>query len=172
MARIPVGNMVSGHVSVELPAEKTFAGRIWVSHPNHSLSVSGAQLLFFIAAVVASVIALAFTLLGAWPVIPFTGIELAILLWALRRCEKHADDFERITLEAGRLTVETRKGALIERHEFHPYWAQVQYIRTADQQDQRLQIRSHGKAVEIGILLAEEQKTALAKELKQALSAR
>ena len=35
-------------------------------------------------------------------------------------------DFERITLESGQLTIETRRGAQVERHEFQPYWARLQ----------------------------------------------
>lgn len=155
-----------------LVATETLSGRTWVARPNHSLSVSGAQLLFIVAAGISSLIAIAFSLFGAWPVIPFTGIELAVLWWALQRCERHATDFERITLEAGRLIVETRKGALIERHEFHPYWAQLQYEKSAAQHPQRLLIRSHGKEIEVGSLLTEEQKKALAKELKKELGAR
>jgi uncharacterized membrane protein len=147
-------------------------GRIWLSRRNHSLSVSGGQLLFVVAACISGVIAVAFSLFGAWPVIPFTGIELAVLWWALRRCEKNAGDFERITLEAGRLTVENGKGALVERHEFHPCWAQLQWDRLAPPGNRRLLIRSHGKEVEIGSLLIEEQKMALAKELKKALGAK
>ena len=155
-----------------IAAAETVDGRSWLARPNHSLSVTGAQVLFIVAASISGLIALAFSFFGAWPVIPFTGIELAVLWWALRRCEKSTNDFERITLEAGRLTVETRKGESVERHEFHPCWAQLLWDRPAPPGNQRLLIRSHGKAVEIGSLLTEEQKMALAKELKKALGTR
>ena len=154
-----------------LVATETLSGRIWIARPNRSLPVSGAQLQFIVATGISSVIAVAFSLLGAWPVIPFTGLELTVLWWALQRCEKHATDFERITLEAGRLIVETQKGAIVERHEFHPYWALLRYDKPAGQRPQRLLIRSHGKEIEVGSLLTEDQKTALANELKKELGA-
>jgi uncharacterized membrane protein len=107
----------------------TLAGRTWVARPNHSLSVTGRKLLFVITAAVSALIALAFSLFGAWPVVPFAGLELAFLWWALRRTELTADDFERITLESGQLTIESRRGAVVARHEFQPYWARLQYVK-------------------------------------------
>jgi uncharacterized membrane protein len=104
-------------------------------------------------------------------VIPFAGLELALLWWALRRSESMAGDFEKITVEAGQLTIETRRGALVERHEFQPYWARLQYVRPPGRSAHRLLISSHGKEVEVGSLLTEEQKMALAKELRQTLGA-
>jgi uncharacterized membrane protein len=116
-------------------------------------------------------IAIAFSYFGAWPVLPFAGLELAVLWWALRRSESSADDFERITVESGQLTIETRRGTLLECHEFQPYWARLQYVKPPGQRAYRLLIRSHGKEVEVGNLLTEEQKMALASELRQILGA-
>jgi uncharacterized membrane protein len=156
---------------MSLVAAETLAGRTWVARPNHSLSVGGAKLLFAITATVSGLIACAFSFFGAWPVIPFAGLELAVLWWALRRTESAANDFDRITIEAGQLTIETRRGAQVERHEFQPYWARLQYVRPPGQSGHRLLIRSHGKEVEVGSLLTEKQKVALAEELKQTLGA-
>jgi uncharacterized membrane protein len=156
---------------MSLVAAETIAGRTWVARPNHSLSVAGRKLLFVITAAVSSLIALAFSFFGAWSVIPFAGLELVFLWWALRRTELAADDFERITLEAGQLTIESRRGALVARHEFQPYWARLLYVKPPGQRIHRLLIRSHGKEVEVGSLLTEEQKMALARELEQTLGA-
>jgi uncharacterized membrane protein len=156
---------------MSLVAAETIAGRTWVARPNHSLSVAGRKLLFVITAAVSSLIALAFSFFGAWPVIPFAGLELVFLWWALRRTELAADDFERITLESGQLTIESRRGALVARHEFQPYWARLLYVKPPGQRIHRLLIRSHGKEVEVGSLLTEEQKMALARELEQTLGA-
>jgi uncharacterized membrane protein len=156
---------------MSLVAAETLAGRTWVARPNHSLSVAGSRLLFVITAAVSSLIALAFSFFGAWPVVPFAGLELAFLWWALRRTELTADDFERITFESGQLTIESRRGAVVARHEFQPYWARLQYVKPPGQHIHRLLIRSHGKEVEVGSLLTEEQKMALARELEQTLGA-
>lgn len=156
---------------MSLVAAQTLAGRTWLARPNQSLSAAGRKLLFVVTAVGSSGIAFAFSYFGAWPVIPFAGLELALLWWALRRSESTADDFERITLESGQLTIESRRGALLERHEFQPYWARLQYVKPPGENIHRLLIRSHGKEIEVGSLLTEEQKMALAEELKQNLGA-
>lgn len=54
------------------------------------------------------VAAVAFSWFDAWSVVPFTGIELAVLWWALRRTEAHTGDFEKITLEISPLLDATR----------------------------------------------------------------
>lgn len=156
---------------MSLVVAQTLEGRTWVARPNHSLSETGRKQLFVGTAVVSGIIAVAFAFFGAWPVLPFAGIELAFLWWALSRTASSAEDFERITLESGQLTIESRCGARMERHQFQPYWAHLQFDRLPGQRAHRLLIRSHGKEVEVGRLLTEEQKRALATELIQNLGA-
>lgn len=156
---------------MSLVAAQTLTGRTWVARPNCSLSAAGRQLFFGITAVVSGTIAFVFSWLGAWPVVPFTGLELALLWWALRRIGASANDVETIILEPGRLTIETSRGSLLERHEFQPYWARLHYVTPPGPGKHRLLIRSHGREVEVGSLLNEEQKMALAKELRHDLAA-
>lgn len=156
---------------MSLVAAQTLAVRTWEARRNCSLSVSERKWVFVVTAAWSTVIACVFLYFGAWPVLPFTGLELALLWWALRQFDSTADDFERITLESERLTIESRRGALLERHEFHPYWARLQYLQSPGQGNHRLLIRSHGKVVEVGRWLTEEQKMALAGELQKNLGA-
>ncbi|HRF11362.1 MULTISPECIES: DUF2244 domain-containing protein [Candidatus Accumulibacter] len=156
---------------MSLVAARTLTGRTWVARPNQSLSVTERNWVFVAMAAASSTIAIVFLYFGAWPVLPFTGIELALLWWALRHSEETAEDFERIALESGQLTIETRRGALAERHAFQPYWVRLQYVKPQGQSSHRLLIRSHGREVEVGRMLTEEQKKALASELKQSLGA-
>ncbi|MER2518301.1 MAG: DUF2244 domain-containing protein [Candidatus Accumulibacter phosphatis] len=137
---------------------------------DYSLSVSERKWVFLATATWLAAIAITFSYFGAWPILPFTGLELALLWWALRQIDATTEDFERITLEAELLTIETRRGTLLQRHAFHPYWAQLQFDQPPGQQ-QRLLIRSHGKEVEVGRWLSEEQKRALGNELKKNLGA-
>jgi uncharacterized membrane protein len=143
------------------------ANKIWLARPNRSLSAKESKILLLAVAAVSSVISVAFTLIGAWPVIPFAGTELGVLWWALRRIEIHAGDFERITLEPGLMTVESRLGSHLERHEFQPYWTRLKCLALPQRNDHRLLICSQGTEVEVGSLLTEEQKMTLAKELRK-----
>jgi uncharacterized membrane protein len=156
---------------MSLVAAQTPTGRTWVARPNQSLSVSERKLVFLVTAAGCSAIAFFFSYFGAWPVLPFTGLELALLWFALRHNESAAGEFERIDLEPGQLTIESRRGALSERHELQPYWVSLQYVRPPGQRNHRLLLRSHGRELEVGRLLTEEQKVALATELKLGLRA-
>lgn len=156
---------------MSLVAAQTPTGRTWVARPNCSLSAAGRKLVLVVTAAVSGTIAFVFSCVGAWPVVPFTGLELALLWWALRRSGACAHDVETITLEPEHLTVETRRGARLERHEFQSYWARLQVIKPPGQASHRVLIRSHGREVEVGSLLNEEQRMALARDLKQDLAA-
>lgn len=156
---------------MSLVAAQTLTGRTWVARPNCSLSAAGRRLFFVITATVSSTIAFVFSWVGAWPVVPFTGLELMLLWWALRRTGACANDVDTILLEPGLLTIETRRGVRVEHHEFQPYWARLQYVRPPGHGKHRLLIRSHGRTVEVGSLLNEEQKMALANALRYDLAA-
>jgi uncharacterized membrane protein len=154
---------------MRLPGPDALERRIWLARPNCSLSAKANQTLLFAVAGISGLIALVFTLFGAWLIIPFTGAELAVLWWALKQVADHADDFERITLEHGQLTVETRHGACIEHRAYPAYWLQLDYLTQPRWRANRLLIRAYGKETEIGSLLTEEQKVALAKVLREKL---
>ena len=154
---------------MSLVAARTLAVRTWVVRRNCSLSVGERKWVFVATAAGVGTIAVVFLFLGAWPVLPFAGLELALLWWALRQFDATADDFERITLESERLTIEACRGARRERHEFHPYWARLRYWQPPGQSNHRLLICSHGKEVEVGRWLTEEQKKLLADELRKNL---
>lgn len=156
---------------MSLLAVRTAAARTWEARRDYSLSAVERRWVFIATAVWSSAVAAVFSYFGAWLVLPFTGLELAALWWALRQINATTDDFERLTLESERLTIDIRRGQLVERHEFHPYWAQLQVCPAAGKYGQRLLIRSHGKAVEIGRWLTEGQKLALGDELKKSLGA-
>ena len=93
-------------------------------------------------------IGIALTSVGAWPVLPFVGLEIAALAAAFYVNSRHANDYERLALAAGALEVEIREGEQVDRHRFNPHW--VQLTRDETRCDLRLALRSHGKALEIG----------------------
>ncbi|MCB1942055.1 DUF2244 domain-containing protein [Accumulibacter sp.] len=156
---------------MSLVAAQTPTVRTWLARPNSALSVAASNWVFAATAAFSGAIALTFSYFGAWPVLPFTGLDLALLWYALRHVQATANDFERITLEAERLTIETRRGARFERHEFHPYWARLHRPKSPAHAGHRLLIGSHGKLVEVGRLLTAEQRMTLGNELQKNLGA-
>lgn len=157
-----------------LTVSHTAAEHAWVARPNRSLALEQTRRLVFFAAVISGGIAVAFACVGAWPILPFAGLEVAALWLALRHQQRHADDEERIVVDETWITVTCIIGGETETHRFPRYWAQLQIEREAEYASPgrggaRLFIRSHGRALEIGRLLAEAQRRALAESIRKQL---
>jgi uncharacterized membrane protein len=142
----------------------------YTARPNCSLDRRGKLRLFAAAAAVSGLIALIFAAFGAWLVLPFAGLELALLAWALRFMDRHSGDYERVVLDGDKLRIETCEAGLPACHEFHRYWAQVR-VR-AEGSDARVFVRSHGREVELGRFRSPEQKLAFAQQLRERVGAR
>ena len=137
---------------------------------NNSLTSSGRLLVFGFIFAVPVGIALGFALLhGAWPLLPFAGAEAVGLCLAYRYLERHAGDYERVTLGEERLVVEVRDGARCARHEFSRYWARLAV--SDDGRDCRLALRSHGREIELGRHLDACGRRRLARDLRRELAA-
>ena len=150
-------------------AESATAAHI-VLQPNRSLSRRHACRFFTALVLTDLALAAASLYSGAWPVLPFLLLQLVgigALLWCLRR---RAHDHEVITFNDRYLRVERHQGRHTTAHEFQRYWARVA-LRPVRRgwHPSRLLIRSHGREVEIGAELLEEQRLALARNLKQAV---
>lgn len=141
-----------------------------VSTPARSLSARGMRWLCLLAIPAAAIPAALFTLLGAWPVLPFLGVELAIVLGlvALHR-RWTAAQVERIVLTADALHIRAAdgRGGRTEST-LEPYWARIE-MTERDGATPTLRLVSRGQAVEIGRYLSPEEKVSMAAALRGAL---
>jgi uncharacterized membrane protein len=138
----------------------------YTARRNNSLSSSGRLLVFGFILTVSFGIAVAFALVfGAWPIMTFAGIEMVVLYLAFRYVDRHAGDYERITIRGDRVSVEVRQGSDVTRFELNRSWAQVVW----ESQSARLALRSHGRELEVGRHLCEEQRSSVARELAREL---
>ena len=136
-----------------------------VARRNNSLSSTGRFLVFAFLFVVSVGIAAAFAVLGAWLILPFAGLEMLVLFLAFRYMDRHAADYESVTIEGDKVRVEFSERGRLRSHEFNRCWAQV--VVSGD--GSRLALRSHGRALEIGRHMNGEQKLGLARELRRQL---
>ena len=136
--------------------------------PNCSLSVKGA-LWFFCGTCFGSFsIASMMVLLGYWPVLPFAGLEMAVLAWALKVSLARRHQFQIITIGERDVVVESRSRAESQQVVFPRHWAQVKLRRPASRlHPSRLVIESHGRQLEIGDFLTEEERRGLAVRLSR-----
>jgi uncharacterized membrane protein len=137
---------------------------VYIARRNNSLSSSGRLLVFGFTFLVSVGIAAAFSLIfGAWPILPFAGIEMGVLFFALRYIDRHAADYERITIQGDRVTVDVRAGAESSRFELNRYWAQVVC------EGSRLALRSHGLEIELGRHVCDGERREMARDLARGL---
>jgi uncharacterized membrane protein len=135
---------------------------VYTARRNNSLSSSGRMLVFGFFLAVTIGIATAFSLIfGAWPILPFAGIEMGVLYLAFRYIDRHAGDYERITIQGDQVAVEIREGNGVRRHELNRCWAQV----VCEGRGARLALRSHGREIEIGRHLCDEERVRMARAL-------
>jgi uncharacterized membrane protein len=138
--------------------------QIWSAVPNRSLGPQARTAC--LAALAAAPIALgsvAAVFLGAWPVLPFAGLEVAVLAYAFHRIACHDGDYERLEIAGRRVRIEARSGERVVSFEGHAPWARL-VVRDRPGRCE-LQLRYAGKSVDIGRMLTDERRRLWAAEL-------
>jgi uncharacterized membrane protein len=105
-----------------------------------------------------------------WPILPFAGLEMLLLGWALRVSLRRRHYSQTILVSDDRIRIETRDGVRVGQIEFTRHWARVT-LRRADTRlhPSRLMIESHGRSCELGGFLNEEERRALAAQLMRSV---
>jgi len=145
---------------------QTSDGFEWLLRRNCSLSPRQCGVAFGAVGVVSGGIATVFATQGAWLVLPFAGIEILALAIAFVVYARHTGDFERIVLGPDRLLVEVVDGRRKARFEANPAWVRVEMGQSAYA---RIRISERGETVEVGRLLAFEERVEFARDLAQNL---
>jgi uncharacterized membrane protein len=136
--------------------------------PNCSLTVRGARLFFASACVMPFGMGGFLALKGFWPILPFAGLEMAVLAWALKVSLERRFHSQTITVTESNVSVESRQRLGSERVVFPRHWAQVKLRRpAAGLHPSRLTIESHGRRCELGSFLTEEERRGLALRLQR-----
>ncbi len=136
--------------------------------PNCSLTVHGALVFFGSLCLVSFGIAGLFAALGFWPVLPFAGLEMLVLGWALALTLRQRHVLERIEISHAEVVVEARSLRRRERIVFPRHWAKVTLrVSHTALHPSRLFIESQGRVFEVGRFLVEEERRALAARLQQ-----
>ena len=143
----------------------------FVIRPNRSLTPLQQKAFFAFMCVVVLGIAGAFAARGFWPVLPFAGLEIAVLAYALWHCARAGALVEVISVAPDRIAVDKGRGRLARVWETPLAWAQVRLDGSGGGwYPSRLVIRSHGKEVQLGSFLNEDERQRLAAELRRAVT--
>jgi uncharacterized membrane protein len=138
--------------------------------PNRSLSERQLQLAFAVIALICLGIASAFAALGLWPVLPFAGAEIVVVGVGFYLSARSGRESEIVSVADDLVAVERNRRRLHDRLEMQRAWAQIRLLRPRIRwYPSQLVIRSHGKAVELGGFLNEEERHQLAGKLQRAI---
>jgi uncharacterized membrane protein len=107
-------------------------------------------------------------LLGAWPMFPFLGLEIAVVVGAFAWLRHHLDDREEIIVDADAVAHRRVFARYSEDQRFPRYWVRlvVEPAPTRFRPD-RLWLRSHGQHVELARDAGGATRLALARILTQ-----
>lgn len=138
--------------------------------PHRSAGIAATRTLLRLVAAAWLVVGTVFVIAGAWPVLPFLGLEVALLAGAFALNNKAASAEERINLTAVALTVRRvdhwGKQTVFS---FPPQWLQVN-TDAVGPRGPRLELRSHGRSLFIASSLLPEERLALARTLRRELA--
>jgi len=143
-----------------------------LSRRNDSLGSRSRWSLFASLCIISFGLALGFAAFGAWLVLPYSALEMAVLYWAFRWYERHATDWERITVSGDRVLVERERAGVRTRWEFNRYWTQVEVEQGGFDRLPRLALRFAGKRVPFGDELPAAERVIVARDLRRVLAAR
>ena len=153
-------------LSADSDADRNAAYRIELK-PNCALSPRGARLFVGSLAAVTFGVAGFFALQGYWPILPFAGIEIALLAWAVRTSMRRGSERELIVVSEDEVVIERRAPSGSRRTVFPRHWARVTLRGPQPaQHPSRLVIESHGRACEVGRFLTEDERQRLAARLR------
>jgi uncharacterized membrane protein len=141
-----------------------------VLRPHRSLSPTGFWIVMGVLAGVSFSAGTVFWWLGAWPVIGFMGLDVALVYIAFKASYARAHEYERLHLTRRQLTIErVDHWGKVERVALQPYWLRVEIDQPRGRQN-RVLLTSHGRALAVGGFLAPAEKAKLAGLLREALA--
>jgi uncharacterized membrane protein len=141
-----------------------------VLSPHRSLALRNFRLLMGLLGLISLAAGIGFVSVGAWPVIGFFGLDVALIYLAFRLNYRSARQSETIRLAGDVFSVErvSVRGDR-RRWRFQPFWVRVILEERPDTSN-RLLVASHGRSLVIGDLVPPPMRRELAVTLGEALA--
>jgi uncharacterized membrane protein len=140
--------------------------------PQRSLDHHGVWVAAAVLAVAGTAIAMLFLALGAWLVVGFVGVEIALVIAVLLLHHWNGGTSEEVVLDARMLTVTRRRGRrAVTRWEFPPGWLRVTVVDDEHGRPAGVLLASHGRRLAVGRFLTADEQAAFAAALNAALAA-
>jgi uncharacterized membrane protein len=142
-----------------------------VIQPNRPLGTRGTVLFFLTVAAPALAVAVTFALIGLWPVLPFTGLELLLLGGCLYAVQRRSRYREVIRFDEDAVILERGRGRPVESVRFRRPWVRLEQEPPPNRHyPSRLFLREGVERMEIGRCLTEAERESLRERLEELLS--
>jgi len=138
--------------------------------PHRSLGPKGFMVLMGAVCAVSFGTGLFFYMLGAWPVMGFMGVDVALIYVAFKLNFRALRLYETVDLTSEALTVtRVAPSGKARSWSFNPYWVRLS-LQPRRGQSSELSIGSHGERLVIASFLTDEEREDFAAALSNALS--
>jgi uncharacterized membrane protein len=138
--------------------------------PHRSLGRAGFLVVMLAIGAISFAAGLMFLIMGAWPVLGFLGLDVALVYWAFRASFRAAAAFEEVTVTASQLRVRkvSHRGEVAE-WALNPLW--VRLVRETHEEYglRRLFLVSHGRKLLIAGFLSPKERESFAAALATAI---
>lgn len=152
---------------VAVEQDAAVGGQVIVLRPNIALRWRQTLLVYGLMAFTCLSVAIGFAAMGFWPVLPFAGLEVALLGWALNVSAHRALECELVIIRDGRIEIQQGRRRPERCWVFESYWAEVVFEPPVHRwYPSRLLLRCRGEQVELGRFLQDEERHDLARKLK------
>ena len=140
-----------------------------VLRPHRSAGSHAVRWIIWLVGLAWLIVGLAFAAAGAWPVMPFLGLEVLLLYGALRLNQKAGNAYEAVNLTEQTLSVRRvdHWGKQTD-YAFPPHWLQVN-IDDPPTRRSPVELRSHGRSLFIGKFLLPHERLELVRALRREL---
>jgi len=144
---------------------------VFHSRPRCSLTRPQERCFFLSMALLCMGTATVFAAWGYWLILPFAGLEIGLLAWALETMRERESDYETLTIDGDAVRLEWRSGKLSGRRDMNRHWVRVTCECVSSGRNCCLSVGSHGRETEVGHYLSDEARLKLAATLRSKLLA-
>lgn len=154
-------------MSTQTQARPLFAATLT---PHRSLTRRGYRYVIALACIMATMPAIAFLSMGAWPIVGFLGLDILAIGWALAASMKASKQYEEVTLWPDELEVKrVAANGKAEITRFNPFFVKLVIDRDFNERTTALHLRSRETNLTIGAFMNPDDKASFAKVFGTAL---
>jgi uncharacterized membrane protein len=154
-------------MTTQTQARPLFAAKLT---PHRSFGRRGYRLVVALTVIAASIPAIIFWSMGAWPIFGFMGLDVALLAWALWASQKDGKRYEQVTLWPDQLELKQFDGSGKETlSRFNPAFVKFVVDRDYNERTTGLHLRTRDRDVVLGAFLNADEKSSFAKAFGTAL---